>query len=106
MLFMFDIEFLKSSKFSLLEIFTIDIPNIIIRTKGMHVIKLILLEINIKYIAQKAIDLIITLVLKTAMIDKECLTRFKKFIFDGPKYLFPLTDGIEAKFFSTLTNAP
>ena len=40
------------------------------------------------------------------MIDKECLTRFKKFIFDGPKYLFPLTDGIEAKLFSTLTNAP
>ena len=48
MLFMFDSEFLKSSKFSLLEIFTIDIPNIIIRTKGMHVIKLILLEINME----------------------------------------------------------
>ena len=51
MLFMFDSEFLKSSKFSLLEIFTMDIPNIIIRTKGMQVTKLILLEINIKYIA-------------------------------------------------------
>ena len=51
-------------------------------------------------------DLIITLALKTAIIDKECLTKFKKFILEGPKYLAPLSDGIVARFFSNFDKAP
>ena len=44
--------------------------------------------------------------LKTLMIDNECFIRFKKLIFDGPKYLVPLIDGTFMKFFSTLDKEP
>ena len=36
----------------------------------------------------------------------ECLVKFKKLIFEGPKYLLPRIEGIEILFFSTLVNAP
>ena len=51
-------------------------------------------------------DLIITLALKTAIIDKECLIKLRKFILEGPKYLSPLSEGIVARLFSNLDNAP
>ena len=40
------------------------------------------------------------------MIAKECFTKFRKFIFEGPKYLIPLVDGDAFLFFSTLVRAP
>ena len=38
-----------------------------------------------------------TVVLKTLMIDKECFNRLVKLIFEGPKYLIPLFEGIEKR---------
>ena len=46
------------------------------------------------------------MVLKTAIIENECIKRFKKFIFEGPKYLNPLSEGEEIKFFSNLVKDP
>ena len=76
------------------------------RAKGIHVIILRLFEINIKQTAQNAIDLIITLALKTAIIEKECLTKLRKFILVKPKYLFPLSDGIIGRIVSNLDKEP
>ena len=47
-----------------------------------------------------------TLALKTAIIDNECLIKLIKFILEGPKYLFPRSDGIVAKLFSILLKDP
>ena len=44
--------------------------------------------------------------LKTLMIDSECFIKLKKLIFDGPKYLVPLVDGIGNKLFSIFFNDP
>ena len=38
------------------------------------------------------IDLINKVVLKTAIIESECFNKLIKLIFDGPKYLLPLSD--------------
>ena len=38
---------------------------------------------------------IITAPLKTAIIEKECIKRLKKLIWEGPKYLLPLMEGID-----------
>jgi len=35
--------------------------------------------------------------LKTAIIEKECIKRLKKFIRDGPKYLLPLIEGTDTR---------
>ena len=40
------------------------------------------------------------------MIDKECFNRLKKLIFDGPKYLVPLIEGIDNRSFSTFFKEP
>ena len=40
------------------------------------------------------------------MIERECFNKLKKLIFDGPKYLVPLTEGIDNKSFSTFFNEP
>ena len=40
------------------------------------------------------------------MIDKECFNKLKKLIFDGPKYLVPLIEGIDNRSFSTFFNEP
>ena len=40
------------------------------------------------------------------MIDKECFNKLKKLIFDGPKYLAPLIEGIDSRSFSTFFNEP
>ena len=51
-------------------------------------------------------DRISTVFLKTLIIEKECFKRLKKLILEGPKYLFPLIDGIENKFFSIFIKEP
>tara|TARA_Y100000996_G_scaffold225467_1_gene177342 strand:- start:19 stop:390 length:372 start_codon:yes stop_codon:yes gene_type:complete len=68
--------------------------NIIIRKRGIKVITEIFSYINKRYIEINNIDLIKTLILKTAIIAKECTIRFLKLILDGPKYLVPLSEGI------------
>ena len=40
------------------------------------------------------------------MIESECFNKFKKLIWDGPKYLFPLIDWIETSSFSTFFSEP
>ena len=51
-------------------------------------------------------DLIRTVFLKTLIIDKECFSKLKKLILDGPKYLFPLIEGRDNKFFSIFFKDP
>ena len=46
------------------------------------------------------VDLISTVFLNTLTIERECFIRFRKLIFEGPKYLEPLIDGIETTLFS------
>ena len=36
--------------------------------------------------------------LKTAIIENECIRSFKNDIFDGPKYLVPLSESISLKY--------
>ena len=40
------------------------------------------------------------------MMDKLCLTKFIKLIFDGPKQRLPLVDLMDPKLFSILTSDP
>ena len=49
---------------------------------------------------------IITLPLKTAIIEKECNKSLKKFICEGPKYLFPLSEDIEVLSKTTFATVP
>ena len=51
-------------------------------------------------------DLANTVVLKTAIIERECFKRLIKLIFDGPKYLVPLIDGIDLRSLMILHNEP
>ena len=44
--------------------------------------------------------------LKTAIIEKECIKRLNKFMWDGPKYLCPLIDGTDARSEITLVTDP
>ena len=44
--------------------------------------------------------------LKTLIIESECFIKFIKFIFEGPKYLDPLIEGIGIKSFSIFFNDP
>jgi hypothetical protein len=50
------------------------------------------------------VDLKKTVYLKTAIIENECITRLKRDIFEGPKYLSPLIESTSfklVKFFFT-----
>ena len=47
-----------------------------------------------------------TVFLKTLIIERECFNKLKKLIFEGPKYLVPLIEGIDNKFFSVFFNEP
>ena len=49
---------------------------------------------------------IITMGLKTAIIEKECTKRLKKFIWDGSKYLNPLIDGTDVRSEITFATEP
>ena len=44
------------------------------------------------------VDLKKTVYLKTAMIEKECMTRFRRDILEGPKYLRPLIESVSFRF--------
>ena len=52
------------------------------------------------------VDLINTLVLKTAIIEKECNINFKIDIFEGPKYLMPLDESISLRFIINFFKVP
>ena len=43
---------------------------------------------------------------KTAIIEKECITRFNKDILEGPKYLVPRIESISFNFFKCLLTEP
>ena len=77
-----------------------------IKNTGIEVIKDKDWKVKNKYTNKKRKDLISTPVLKTAIMDKECLIRLKKLILDGPKYLEPLIDGIEIRSLVNLANEP
>ena len=62
---------------------------------GNKVIAEKLLETKNKYRIKKRKERTNTVLLKTAIIEKECNKSLKKFIFEGPKYLFPLIEGID-----------
>ena len=55
-------------------------PNVLVKKDNIIIIK---------------VDLKKTVYLKTAIIENECMIRFKKDIFEGPKYLLPLVEFIE-----------
>ena len=44
------------------------------------------------------VDLKKTVYLKTAIIEKECMTRFRRDILEGPKYLRPLIESVSFRF--------
>ena len=97
---MFSNELLYSDIFSLFDKVITDAIIIRIPTTGINVI------IEIFPIIKNNIDLINSVVLKTAIIERECFNRLIKFIFDGPKYLVPLSDGMDFLSFSIFANAP
>jgi hypothetical protein len=54
----------------------------------------------------KKLDLKKTWYLKTAIIEKECITRLNNDIFEGPKYLIPLVEFISFNFFIFFLTEP
>ena len=73
---------------------------------GKSVMKEILEKIKNKYIVKNKKERKKTFFKKTPIIDKEWISKFGKLIFEGPKYLLPLTEGTEFFIFSTFANAP
>ena len=73
---------------------------------GINVMIEIFPIIKNKYVIKNNIDLISKVVLKTAMIERECFNKLIKFILDGPKYLLPLVDGIDVLFFIVFARDP
>jgi hypothetical protein len=73
---------------------------------GINVMIEIFPIIKNKYAIKNNIDLISKVVLKTAMIERECFNKLIKFILDGPKYLVPLSDGIDFLSFTIFANEP
>ena len=94
------------SKFSRFETQTTENSRIKIKNTGKRVIKDKDWKINNKYTDKKIKDRKKTVFLKTAIIDKEWIKSLKKLIFDGPKYLKLLIDGIETRFGINLVNEP
>ena len=68
---------------------------VITNATGINVITERCFDIRKKYTARKIKDLANTTVLNTVIIEKECFISLKKLIFDGPKYLKPLIDGMD-----------
>ena len=77
-----------------------------IANTGNRVIIEKLLETKNKYKIKNRTERTITDPLKTAIIEKECFKRFKKFILDGPKYLCPLIDGTDTRSEITFVTEP
>ena len=78
----------------------------ITKTTGTNVIAERCCDIRKKYTARKINDLMNTVILNTAIIERECFKRLIKLIFDGPKYLVPLIDGIDLRSLIVLDNEP
>ena len=78
----------------------------IIKTTGINVIIERCCDIRKKYTARKINDLTNTVILNTAIIERECFKRLIKLIFDGPKYLSPLIDGIDLRSLVIFDNEP
>ena len=77
-------DFLNWSKFSRLEVQTTAKSKIMIRNTGNRVTKDKDWKINNKYTDKKIKDRKKTVLLKTAIIEKEWIKSLKKLIFDGP----------------------
>ena len=73
---MFDNELLISFKFSLLEIENTETNNKITSATGINIITEIFWLIKSIYSAKNNIDLTNTFILKTAIIERECITKF------------------------------
>ena len=73
---------------------------------GIAVIIEALLFINKIYRTINIDERIKKTVLNTLIIDKECFNKFKKLIFDGPKYLIPFTDENAAVSRATFVSEP
>ena len=58
-------------------------PNVLIKKDNIIIIK---------------VDLKKTVYLKTPIIEKECMIRLKRDIFEGPKYLNPLIESVSLRF--------
>ena len=97
MLEMFSREVSNSLIFSREEVLRIKNKKITTANNGKIVIIERLLWIKNEYKIKNKTERYITDPLKTAMIEKECTKRPNKFIWDGPKYLFPLIEGIETR---------
>ena len=78
----------------------------ITKATGIRVITEMCCKTRRIYTARKIIDLINKVVLKTAIIERECFKRLIKLIFDGPKYLDPLIDETDLRSLTTLDNEP
>ena len=78
----------------------------ITKTTGINVIAERCSDIIKKYTTRKINDLINTVILNTAIIERECFKRLIKLIFDGSKYLSPLIDGIDFLSLTIFVNEP
>jgi len=99
-------ELLNSDIFSLFDKITTEIIITITPMTGINVMIEIFPIIKNKQAIKNNIDLINKVTLKTAIIDRECFNRLIKLIFDGPKYLVPLSDGINFLSFTVFANDP
>ena len=103
---MLDKALSNSAIFSLKAKLEIEYTAINKNTKGNAVTTEALLLINKIYKMMNKPERIRKVFLKTLMIESECFIKFKKLIFDGPKYLMALVDGIGNKLFSIFFNDP
>ena len=78
----------------------------ITKTTGINVITERCCDIRKKYTARKINDLMNTVILNTAIIERECFKRLTKLIFDGPKYLNPLIDEVDFLSLAIFVNEP
>ena len=99
-------DFLNWSKFSRFESQTTAKSKITIRYTGIKVIKDKDRKINNKYTDKKIIDRKKTVLLKTAIMQKEWIKSLKKLILDGSWYLKPLIEGMEILSGINLVNDP
>ena len=99
-------ELLNSIIFSRFERTKTEKIRTITKTTGIRVIAEACCKTRKIYTARKIMDLINKVVLKTAIIERECLIRLKKLIFDGPKYRDPLIDGTDFLSLAIFDNEP
>ena len=103
---MFDNALLRSSMFSLNAKLEIKKTAMNKKTNGIAVIIEALLLIKKIYKIINKAERIKNVFLKTLIIDNEWLIKLKKLIFEGPKYLVALIDGIAIKLDSIFVNEP